>query len=66
MNRSTPLRSLQGLFYLLYLDCQMGLKVPSQCHAGVFGCLPAGEYLIIAEQRSLVLRVQNLKCADLE
>lgn len=66
MNGSAPFCSLQGLFHLLYLDCQMGLKVPPQRHAGVFGCLPAGENLIIAEQYSLVLRVQNLKRADLE
>lgn len=66
MNGSAPFRSLQGLFHLLYFDCQMGLKVPPQRHAGVFGCLPAGEDLIIAEQRSLILRVQNLQCADLE
>lgn len=58
--------ALQGLLHLLHLDCQMGLKVPSQSHTGVLGSLPAGENLIITQQRSLVLRVQDLQCANLE
>lgn len=66
MNRSAPFCSLQGLLHLLYLDCQMGLKISPQRHAGVLGCLPAGENLIIAQQCSLVIRVQDLQCADLE
>lgn len=66
MNGSAPLCSLQGLLHLFYLDCQMGLKIPPQRHAGVFGCLPAGENLIIAQQCSLVIRVQDFQCADLE
>lgn len=66
VNGGAPLCALQGLLHLLNLDCQMGLKVPAQRHAGVLGRLPAGENLIIAQQRSLVLRVQDLKCANLE
>lgn len=66
VNGGTPLCALQGLLHLLHLDCQMGLKVPAQGHAGVLGCLPAGENLIITQQRPLVLRVQDLQCANLE
>lgn len=66
MNGGTALCALQGLLHLLHLDCQMGLEVPAQGHAGVLGRLPAGENLIITQQRSLVLRVQDLQCANLE
>lgn len=66
VNGGTPLCALQGLFHLLHLDCQMGLKVPAQRHAGVLGRLPAGENLIITQQCSLVLWVQDLQCANLE
>lgn len=66
MNGSTPFCALQGLLHLLYLDCQMSLKVPTQSHAGVLGCLPAGENLIITQQCSLVLWVEDLQCANLE
>lgn len=65
VNGSSPLCALQGLLHLLHLDGQMGLEVPAQRHAGVLGCLPAGEYLIITQQGSLVLWVQDLQCADL-
>lgn len=65
VNGGAPLCALQGLLHLLHLDCQMGLKVPAQRHAGVLGCLPAGENLIITQQRSLVLRVQDLQRANL-
>lgn len=44
----------------------MGLEVPAQSHAGVLGSLPAGKNLIIAQQRSLVLWIQDLQCADLK
>lgn len=66
VNGGTSLCALQGLLHLLYLDCQVGLKVPAQGHAGVLGRLPAGENLIITQQRSLVLGVQDLQCANLE
>lgn len=66
VNGGAPLCALQGLLHLLHLDCQMGLKVPAQCHAGVLGSLPAGEDLIITQQCSLVLGVQDLQCADLK
>lgn len=66
VNGGTALCALQGLLHLLHLDCQMGLKVPAQGHAGVLGSLPAGENLIITQQRSLVFRVQDLQCANLE
>lgn len=65
VNGGTPLCALQGLLHLLYLDRQVGLKVPAQGHAGVLGRLPAGENLIITQQCSLVLRVQDLQCANL-
>lgn len=44
----------------------MGLEVPAQRHAGVFRCLSAGEDLIVAQQRALVLGVQNLQSANLQ
>lgn len=66
VNRSAPLSPLQGLLDLLHLDGQMGLEEPAQGHAGVLGCLPAGEDLVITQQGPLVLRVQDLQCADLE
>lgn len=66
VNGGAPLRALQGLLHLLHLDCQMGLEVPAQGHAGVLGRLPAGENLIITQPCSLVLRVQDLQCANLE
>lgn len=66
VNGGASLCALQRLLHLLHLDCQMGLKVPTQRHAGVLGRLPAGENLVITQQRPLVLRVQNLKCANLE
>lgn len=65
VNGGTPLCALQGLLHLLNLYCQMGLKVPAQRHAGVLGRLPAGENLIITQQRSLILGVQDFKCANL-
>lgn len=61
-----PLCALQRLLHLLHLDGQMGFKVPAQRHAGVLGRLPAGENLVITQQRPLVLGVQDFKCADLE
>ena len=66
VNGGAPLCALQGLLHLLHLDCQMGLEVPAQGHAGVLGRLPAGENLIITQPCSLVLRVQDLQCANLE
>ena len=66
VNGGATLCALQGLFDLLHLDSQVGLEVPAQSHAGVLGSLPAGENLIITQQRSLVLGVQDLQCADLE
>lgn len=66
VNGGAPLCALQGLLHLLHLDGQVGLEVSAQGHAGVLGSLPAGENLIIAQQRSLVLRVQDLQCAYLE
>lgn len=66
VNGSTPFSPLQGLLDLLHLDGQMGLGVPAQGHAGVLGRLPAGEDLVITQQGPLVLRVQDLQCADLE
>lgn len=57
VNKRTPLSALQRLLDLLHLDSQMGLKVPTQGHAGVLGRLPAGENLIITQQCSLVLGV---------
>lgn len=65
VNGGSTLCALQGLLHLLHLDSQVRLKVPAQGHAGVLGCLPAGENLIITQQRSLVLRVQDLQRADL-
>lgn len=47
MNEGTSLCALQRLLHLLDFDGQMGLKVPTQSHAGVLGCLSAGENLII-------------------
>lgn len=61
-----PLCALQRLLHLLYLDCQMGFKVAAQRHAGVLGRLPARENLVVAQQRPLILRVQDFKCADLK
>lgn len=66
MNGNAPFSALQGLLHLLYLDGQVGFKVPAQCHAGVLGSLPAGENLIITQQRPLVFSVQDLQCANLE
>lgn len=63
---SAPLCALQRLLHLLHLDSQMGFKVAAQRHAGVLGRLPAGENLVITQQRPLVLWVQDFKCADLE
>lgn len=63
---SAPLCALQRLLHLLHLDCQMGFKVAAQRHAGVLGRLPAGENLVVTQQRPLVLVVQDFKCADLE
>lgn len=66
VDEGPSLRALQGLLHVFHLDGQMSLEVPAQGHAGVFGRLPAGENLIIAQQRSLVVGVQDLQCADLE
>lgn len=66
MDWGAPLCALQRLLHLLHLDGQMGFKVPAQRHAGVLGRLPAGENLVITQQRPLVLGVQDFKCADLE
>lgn len=66
VNGSTTFCALQGLLHLLHLDCQMGLKISAQGHAGVLGRLPTRENLIITQQCSLVLRVQDLQCANLE
>lgn len=63
---SAPLCALQRLLHLLHLDSQMGFKVAAQRHAGVLGRLPAGENLVVTQQRPLVLGVQDFKCADLE
>lgn len=57
--------ALQRLFHLLHLDGQVSLEVPAQSHAGVFSRLSAGEDLIVAQQRPLVLWIQNLQSADL-
>lgn len=62
----SSLRSLQRLFDLLDFTAQVSLEVPAQRHAGVFRCLSAGEDLIVAQQRALVLRVQNLQSANLQ
>lgn len=66
MDWGAPLCALQRLLHLLHLDCQMGFKVAAQCHAGVLGRLPAGENLVVTQQRPLVVGVQDFKCADLE
>lgn len=44
----------------------MGFKVAAQRHAGVLGRLPAGENLVVTQQRPLVLRVQDFECAYLK
>ncbi len=61
----SSLRSLQQLFDLLEFNRQVSLKIPAQRHAGVFCSLSAGEDLIVAQQRTLVLWVQNLQSANL-
>lgn len=66
VNGGTALGALQGLLHLFHLYCQMGFKVPAQSHAGVLGRLPAGKNLIIAQERSLVLGVQDLQRANLK
>jgi len=66
VNGGAPLCALQGLLHLLHLDGQVRLEVPAQGHAGVLGRLPAGEDLVVAQQRSLVLGVQDLQGADLK
>lgn len=42
------------------------IAVPAQGHAGVFGCLSAGEDLVIAHSGHLVLRVKDLQSTDLQ
>lgn len=66
VHRGTPLGALQGLLHLLHLHGQVRLEVAAQGHAGVLGRLAAGEDLVVREQGSLVLRVQDLQGADLQ
>lgn len=50
-----------------WLLCQIAPIVsPAQGHAGVFGCLPAGEHLVITQPGQLALHVQDLQSADLQ
>lgn len=39
--------------------------IPAQGHAGVFGCLTAGEHLVVAHP-GLILQVQDIQGADLD
>lgn len=43
----------------------MSLEVAAQGHAGVLGRLPAREDLVVAQQRRLLLEIENLQGADL-
>lgn len=57
-----------------WLLCQIRIFVfvsppiasPAQGHAGVFGCLPAGEHLVITQPGQLAAHVQDLQSADLQ
>lgn len=66
VDRGAPFCALQGLLDVLHLDGQVGLKVAAQGHAGVLGRLPAGEDLVVAQQRPLVLGVEDLQGARLK
>lgn len=62
----SSLGALQRLFDLLHFNGQVSLKIPAQRHAGVLRSLSAREDLIVAQQRALVLWVQNLQSANLQ
>lgn len=61
VNGCSSFCALQTLLYLLHFDSQMSFKIPSESHTRVFGCLPAREDLIIAQQCPLILWIQDLQ-----
>lgn len=54
------------LYISIYLSVHPSIIVPAQGHAGMFGCLSAGEDLVITHYGHLVLCVKDLQSTDLQ
>lgn len=65
-----PVATFHSLGIHLYISIDLSIHpstvVPSQGHAGMFGCLSAGEDLVITHYGHLVLCVKDLQSADLQ
>ncbi len=54
------------LYISIYLSAHPSIVVPAQSHAGMFGCLSAGEDLVITHYGHLILCVKDLQSTDLQ